>query len=276
MSSGTPITIDFGSTVAIDTSLNTMPTLPAAATASTTGDHVKVTFNWHDGSGNGSWKNLFAFKTDSIDLGDGDIGTADIQMDVSLNAFYTSNFISDETNTTLTDGDGATPTNVTGGHIPAPSGGAQSVAREYVRYIAEEIFGRVNSADLFSNEGSLVTDVEGQHTDVLADIKTSLTPTDYTQNQVNTNPLWLVMSQLIANGDASGTRFDASGITLSDASGAVMNNSTLGEGWKYMPLTDGDKLVFSIDFASIAASAHGIGENDIPSRKYKIEITLKD
>ena len=56
-------------------------------------------------------------------------------MDVSLNAFYTSNFISDETNTTLADGS-TTPANVTGGHIPAPTGGAQSIAREYVRYIA--------------------------------------------------------------------------------------------------------------------------------------------
>ena len=279
MSGNGNVTIDFGSTLAIDSSLNTMPTLPAVASSTTTGDHVKVTFDWYDGSGNGSWKKLFAFKSDSIDLADND--AADITMDIVANNFYTANFISDESNTTLSSGS-TTPTNVTGDVIPAPTGGAQSIAREYVRYIAEEIFGKANMADLFANEAALVTDVENQHNDngvgVLPDIKTALAPSGYETLHDATNPSWLVMTQLLAVGDASGTRFDASNNTLTAVGTDTLDSAgaSPGDDWYYMPLLENDKLVFSVDFASISAASHGIGENDVPNRKYKIEITLKN
>lgn len=279
MSGNGNVTIDFGSTLAIDSSLNTMPTLPAVASSTTTGDHVKVTFDWYDGSGNGSWKKLFAFKSDSIDLADND--AADITMDISAANFYTANFISDESNTTLTSGS-TTPTNITGGVIGAPTGGAQSIAREYVRYIAEEIFGKANMADLFANEAALVTDVENQHNNngvgILPDIKTALAPSGYETLHDATNPSWLVMTQLLAVGDASGTRFDSSNNPLEPATGDVLDGlgTSAGAGWYYMPLLENDKLVFSVDFASISAASHGIGENDVPNRKYKIEITLKN
>lgn len=279
MSGNGNVTIDFGSTLAIDSSLNTMPTLPAVATSSTTGDHVKVTFDWVEGTG-GSWKKLFAFKSDSVELTDV-AGADDITMDVVVANFYSNNFIADQTNTSFSSGS-TTPSNITGGVIAAPAGGDQSIAREYVRYIAEEIFGKANMADLFANEAALVTDVENQHDDngvgVLTDIKDKLAPTGYETTHANTNPAWLVMTQLLAVGDASGTRFDASGVSLTpvgtdelDSAGA----SPAGN-WHYMPLLADDKLVFSVDFASIPAASHGIGENEVPNRKYKIEITLKD
>jgi len=252
MSSGsTAVTIDFGTSIAPDATLGTTPTLPALASQTSTGE-VNVGFTWTDNQ-NGEWSKLFSFKTDSTDLTDISDNT-DILMEVNDSQFYSANFISDES------------VNLTAGtDTSAPIDSIdESIAKEYVRYLAKSIFGRTATADLFQNEEALVADISGSHTGILAAIKTALKPTNYTYLQSNENPAWLVLSALLNVDDA--TRFDESGITLADDS--------TNTGYKHMPLKAGDKLVFTVKYNQVNAATHGIGENDVGERTYKITITL--
>ena len=255
MSSGsTAVTIDFGTSIAPSATLGTTPTLPALASQTSTGE-VNVDFTWTDAT-NGEWSKLFSFKTDSTDLADISNNT-DILMEVDENQFYSANFISDSSVNLSAGTDSAAPID----------GIDESIAKEYVRHLAKEIFGRTATADLFQNEQALVSDIEGSHggaSGVLADIKTALKPTNYTYLQSNANPAWLVLSALL-NVD-SGTRFDEAGISL-----APDSNNT---GYKHMPLKAGDKLVFTVKYNQVLAATHGIGENDVPARTYKITVTL--
>jgi hypothetical protein len=255
MSSGTTaVTIDFGTSIAPSATLGTTPTLPALASQTSSGE-VNVGFTWTDNT-NGEWKKLFSFKTDSTDLTDISNNT-DILMEVNDSQFYSANFISSES-VALSPG---TDTSAPIDDID------ESIAKEYVRHLAKEIFGRTATADLFQNEEALVSDIEGSHgASVLADIKTALKPQNYAYLQSNANPAWLVLSALL-NVD-SGTRFDEAGINLVDDSSNT--------GYKHMPLKAGDKLVFTVKFNEVTAATHGIGENDVPARTYKITITLAD
>jgi hypothetical protein len=251
MSSGTTaVTIDFGTSIAPSATLGTTPTLPALASQTSSGD-VNVAFDWSDNT-NGEWSKLFSFKTDSTDLTDISNNT-DILMEVNDSQFYSDNFISDES------------VSLSSGSESVTDGIDESIAKEYVRHLAKGIFGRAGTADLFQNEEALVSDIEGSHgASVLADIKTALKPTNYTYLQSNANPAWLVLSALL-NVD-NGTRFDEAGITLADDSGNT--------GYKHMPLKAGDKLVFTVKYNEVLATTHGIGENNVSARTYKITITL--
>lgn len=259
MSSGSSVTIDFGDVISIDSSLNVMPTLPSSdQPTSTSGYHVDIALSWNDGT-NGYWSKLFMFKTDSSDLADISNNT-DILMDVSENEFYSGNVLND-TGASLSDGDSGTVTSSSGTNNEASNNNAAS---EYIRYIAEQIFGRANSADIFQNEAALATDAGAQWTDILADIKTALKPSNYTYLQDNTNPAWIVMSKLL--NDTAGTRFDNSdGLTLT---------GTGNTDQYFMPLKVGDVLRFSINFAEIPKTTHGIGDNAVAARKYRVSITL--
>ena len=261
MSSGSSVTIDFGDVISIDSSLNVMPTLPASDQPTATASyHVDISLNWTDGT-NGYWSKLFMFKTDSGDLADISNNT-DILMDVSENEFYSGNVLND-TNASLSDGDAGSVTTSSGTSTDASNNNAAS---EYIRYIAEQIFGRANSADLFQNEAALATDAGAQWTDILADIKTALKPGNYTYLQDNTNPAWIVMSKLL--NDTAGTRFDESnGLTLT---------GTGTSDQYFMPLKAGDVLQFSINFAEIPSTTHGIGDNTVAARKYRVTINLAE
>jgi len=252
------ITIDFGDTLLTSQTLATMPTLPATVSGTSTGD-IDVSFNWSDSAGNGKWSELFTFKTDSSDLADFASGiTTDVEMDACSNKFYTANFLDDDA-LYLADG--------TGSLVDTTAGTGNTIAEEYVRYLASEIFGANGRADLFHNEAALVSDITGSHSGasgVLANIKAKLDNASAT-DQASTNPLWIVMSNLL--NDASGIRFDV----------GAPNASTLvsaGSAGHYMPLKAGDKLVFSLNFNAVTASTHKIGDNDVGARKYKITMTL--
>lgn len=253
------ITIDFGDTLLTSQTLATMPTLPASVSGTSTGD-IDVAFNWSDAGGNGKWSELFTFKTDSSDLADFASGvTTDVEMDACSNKFYTANFLDDDT-VTLADG--------TASLVDTTAGTGNTIAQEYVRYLAKSIFGADGRADLFHNEAALVSDITGSHaggSGVLANIKAKLDASSNHTDQASTNPLWIVMSNLL--NDASGIRFDV----------GAPNASTLvsaGDKGHYMPLKAGDKLVFSLNFNGVDATTHKIGDNDVGARKYKITMTL--
>lgn len=275
-------TIDFGSTVDVSTSIDTMPELHTLMTQSTTAD-AKITFNWWNGANTGGeWKKLFAYKTDSSDLTDA--SNVDVAMDVCSNRFYNKNFLSQEKGGDVPDASYAYQIFSDQKLLLGNTSVSESAAREYVRFLANEIFGKDNMADLFQNEAELVTSAQNAHTTALTNVRTQLDSAPATV-QLNSNPLWLVMTALL--NDASGTRFDNSGETHDVVASSDVTNdfftldSHNGSGpVHYMPLRHDDVLIFKVTFDAISAGGgsgqHGIGQNDVQTRSYKVEITLKD
>lgn len=249
------VQIDFGSTISVSHTMTAVASLPDAPTESTTGDHVNVAFTWADGT-NGSWKELFTFKTDSVDLTNA--AADDIAYKTNQNEFYSANILS-ATDFTLSNGS-------TGdGVVAAPTGGDQSVANEFVRKMANTIFGRADAADLLSNETELVADITddwgtGSDSKMLNDIRDALIPTGYETDQGDTNPGAIVLNTLI-NDSNSQSRFIDANLTA----------STTDSTYNQIPLEAGDELVFSV---TINAATHSIGTNEVGARKYKFVVTL--
>ena len=248
------VQIDFGSTISVSHTMDAVAELPTTPAESTTGDHVNVAFTWTDGT-NGSWKELFTFKTDSVDLTD--VAANDIGYKTNQDEFYSANILS-ATDFTLSNG-------ASGTVVAAPTGGDQSVANEFVRKMANTIFGRENAADLLSNEADLVSDITGQwgtgsDTKMLKDIRDALIPSGYETAQGDANPGAIVLNTLI-NDSNSQSRFIAANLTASTTDGT----------YNRIPLEAGDELVFSV---TINAAAHSIGSNAVAPRKYKYVVTL--
>ena len=251
------VQIDFGSTISVEHTMTAVASLPDAPTESTTGDHVEVAFTWTDGS-EGSWKELFVFKTDSVDLTNA--AADDIQYKTHSSEFYSANILS-ATGFTLSNGGGTV--------VAAPIGGDQSVANEFVRKMANTIFSRENAADLLSNEAELVSDITddwgtGTDSKMLNDIRDALTPTGYETAQGDTNPGAIVLNTLINDSSSQG-RFVSASLTASTTTGSTDYNR--------IPLAAGDELVFSV---TINAAAHNIGSNAVAARKYKFVVTLSE
>lgn len=251
------VQIDFGSTISVSHTMIEAADLPTTPTESTSGDHVNVAFNWTDGT-NGSWKELFTFKTDSIDLTN--TAVDDIVYQTNVSEFYSSNILS-ATGFTLSDG-----SSVGASVVAAPTGGTQSVANEFVRKMANTIFARANAADLLSNEAELVADITndwgtGSDNKMLNDIHNALTPTGYETTQTESNPGAIVLNTLIRDSNSQG-RFIQSSLA----------SSTTDSEYNRIPLEEDDELVFSV---TIKAAAHTIGTNSVADRKYKFVVTLK-
>ena len=249
------VQIDFGSTISVSHTMTEVAALPATPAESTTGDHVNVAFTWTDGT-NGSWKELFTFKTDSIDLTN--TAADDIGYKTNQDEFYSANILSATTGFTLSNG-------ASGTVVTAPTGGDQSVANEFVRKMANTIFGRENAADLLSNEAELVADITndwgtGSDSKMLNDIRDALIPSGYETVQGDTNPGAIVLNTLI-NDSNSQSRFITANLTASTTDGT----------YNRIPLEAGDELVFSV---TINAAAHSIGSNAVAARKYKFVVTL--
>ena len=252
------VQIDFGSTISVSHTMTAVASLPDTPAESTTGDHVNVAFSWSDAGSNGSWKELFVFKTDSVDLTNA--AADDIQYKTHSSEFYSANILS-ATDFTLTSGSSGTV-------VAAPTGGDQSVANEFVRKMANTIFGRDNAADLLSNEAELVADITndwgtGSDSKMLNDIRDALIPTGYETAQGDTNPGAIVLNTLI-NDASSQSRFIDS-LTASTTTGSTDYNR--------IPLQAGDELVFSV---TINAATHNIGSNAVDARKYKFVVTLAE
>lgn len=249
------VLIDFGSTISVTHTMSEAAALPTTPTESTSGDHVNVAFDWTDGT-NGSWKELFTFKTDSIDLTDAP--SDDIVYQTNSTQFYSANILS-ATGFTLSSSSDTV--------VAAPTGGTQSVANEFVRKMANTIFARANAADLLSNEADLVSDITdrwgtGSDDKMLNEIRDALTPSGYATTQTQSNPGALVLNKLINDSNSQG-RFIQSSLT----------QSTEDNNYNRIPLAVDDQLVFSV---TIRAAAHTIGSNTVADRKYKFVVTLKE
>ena len=250
------VEIDFGDTLAITYDSAIAPTLPSAVTPATaTTADIELAVTWQDGT-NGKWSELFQFKTDSTDLANA--SATDINMKVDTAQFYSGNFI--EQAGTISSGG---------------TDGKTMMADEYVCWTAFEIFGITGRADMFDNEEELVTHVKNQHSnngvadkdDILTLLKSKLSDSTHLTNQNNTNAAWLVMSKLINATDTNeraGGRFDD----------AQLSEDTNNTGYYHMPLKAGDTLTFKVGFNEVTAATHGIGNNAVRARSYKVVLTL--
>lgn len=298
----TTIDFDFGDYFSLTGTVAT-PLLGAAeALTDVTNQDCTLNLTWSKAGGLGDWSKLFAFKTDSTDLANVadatdivmDISTVQLKWASSVNLFdvRASNPHATGTSNDTTDygaslvaatGDvrKAGPAGSVGNNLPA---GHTTIAKDYVRQMAHDIFAREGAADLFSNEAEMVSEASalygttaGFAKAIMDKFKTSAV------TQVNGNPLWVIMSGLlniVDSGDKA-ARFTA---------GTFANNYKVAAGEKfhfnttavdtgvnqyyYMPLIVGDTMSFIVTFNTVTAITHGIGANDCAAVKYKIKLTL--
>lgn len=113
---------------------------------------------------------------------------------------------------------------------------AQDLARDYVRYLAHELFNTVMGVDLFDNEEELRANLNARSRESLNAKLLELAaygPLSATNN--STNPSMKLLKQIIKN-DAD--RFSDAGISFINVSG------TAEEQWYKMPLVAGDVICF--------------------------------
>jgi hypothetical protein len=309
----TSLTLDFGDYFLTSGASISNPTIGAASTLTDVGS-IDCTLNltWASGGALGNWKELFAFKTDSYDLSDTttadpNVLAADMVMDIcqnhlkwasSINLFdvKASNPNASGTSNNTVEYSAALTGDVRNAG-PAGTGGVDlaaghtTIAKDYVRAMAKDIFAREGAADLFNNEATLASEASAIYgtsagfSKKILDKFTGVTAdTGSATTQVLANPLYVIMSNLLAH-DA-GARFTASTFTNAPASGGykvaagktfkfntTAVNTTTNQ-YYYMPLKVDDKISFVCQFDAVAAAGHGIGTNNVALRKYKIILTL--
>lgn len=245
------VQVDFGDALSVSHQMIEAAKLPAPPETVTIDDHVVVAFTWTDGT-NGSWKELFTMQTTS--------GSSTITFKTNTTQFYSGNILSSSSGFSLTSG------SIGSGVVPAPTGGVQSVANEFVRKMANTIFQREGAADLLSNEAELVSDITdnwgtGSDGKLLNDIRDALAPANYENDKTDSNPAAIVLNTLKTNSETQ-NRFNSS---------VDLETSTTDSNFERIPVRAGDQFIFSI---TINAADHNIGSNTVAPRKYKFIITL--
>jgi hypothetical protein len=245
------VQVDFGDALSVSHQMIEAAKLPTPPSEVTIDDHVVIAFTWTDGT-NGSWKELFTMQTTP--------GSSTITFKTNTTQFYSANILSSSSGFSLTSG------SIGSGVVPAPTGGVQSVANEFVRKMANTIFQREGAADLLSNEAELVADITndwgtGSDGKLLNDIRDALAPANYENDKTDSNPAAIVLNTLKTNSSTQ-NRFNSS---------VDLEASTTDPNFERIPLQSEDELIFSV---TINAAAHSIGTNTVAARKYKFIITL--
>ena len=255
----TAIDFDLGS-LTTDATLDTAPTLPTFTADATTGHVATVELEWSKATDD--YAQLFSFKTDSADLAD-DIDNTDITFGTDKTKWYSGDFLSTDYDA-ITYESGATTLN-TG------ESANLNIAGEFVRHVAQQIFGGQQAADVFNNEATLLSDTKALYTTLNSAIDTKL-DTSNTQGasgtRSNTNFAWQVFSKMLGDQQARVL--------------TVINGRSSASDTMYVPLAVGDSISFSVtlkfsanaDGNGASNSNHGIGSNAVADRKYKIKLNL--
>ena len=277
-----PLTFDFGQLAVDSTVTFNTPLLHSFTDASSGNSNVVVDLNWYKSQGD--WSNLFTYKTttDDLDLSFNlmDISSTDILYGTNKARWYNSNFIKDPSSV-LSSGMLSSGTAIEG---------ENSIGRELLFNIANDIFGTFGSVDMFSNESAMLTDITrdssgGCYHKLNENIQTKLDDSNElggAGSRSSKNFAHQALTQILNHqpgGDASASRstkaldaFDASGGTNASE---VVNN---------VPLEPDDIIVFTVevhptfnaDDTGATSNNHSIGMNPVNSRKYKIRLTLKN
>jgi len=245
------VTINLG-TLSVDGTVTTTPTLPTTLDSVVSGHVATVAGEWSKGT-HGDYTKLFSFKTNGKDLDD--VVSTDTSYKSDPTKWCSLNYLSGLS--LAYEGDA-----IKFNELPAEGNAHNDIAGDFVRHIAAEILGSVSGADTFSNEAALVTAVKSAATlkTINDNITTKLGSTGNT-TQDNGNIAFRAFTAVAAGDD---DRFKD---IFSGADGADKE--------VFLPLQADDIIYFGVTLKLSSASNHGIGDNVVADRKYRIKLTLK-
>ena len=197
------------------------------------------------------FQNLFQFFTDSEDIDN--INGTDIKYKVVHNNLININVDADAT--------------VTVNPINAISGINNSVTFDFVRYLAQSLFGTDSGTDLFSNELELRQDISGNfNSELNAKLEDLEGDGILLTDDTPISPTQTIISYLLKT-DPS--RFQNLIQYATDA-------EPLAGSWYKSPLIDGDIINFKVTINPAVDQELLTGlDNPIPSRSYLFKCTLK-
>lgn len=146
----------------------------------------------------------------------------------------------------------------------------QSVAKNYVRQLAKDMFGVSGTADIFTNEADLAQEVTDEDTDINTAIKNAL-GTDGASVAISTDS---VSSELFAQkyGETNGSTAWVSGFA-GDFADAIDDGNGVYE--LEFPFEQGDKLVFGVEYTRADTTLGGITKTAANlEQKYKITLNV--
>ncbi len=260
--SSLPLVFDFGTVFKVTETMLLAPELPVGVDITATTGDVDVGFTWTDAaasSGSGLWSELFTYKSSADDF----VDTLSSDIDYGTN---TSEWFTDNLMTTTAD------------TINGKTGGS-TIAKEMLLYVAETIFGKSGSMDMFQNEEDLLSAVEAKNTALTDAIDSLLNDSNTNGTNANregsSNFAYQALTRILASGagDADSRATDALTAFASRAASDTL---------MYVPFIAGDKLIFSFvltpsfnaDGGTASSSNHGIGINPVAARTYKVTLTL--
>ena len=252
---------DFGNqfTAVLDSTLTTPELHSALAVTASEDAHINVAIDWSKGS-EGDWSQLFKYKTTADDFVDSE--ATDLVYGTNTTEWYTSNLMS--ATATLSNGTGTLPTV-----------SCDTIAKELLAQIAKQIFGQEGAMDLLKNEAAMLSSCEGINTAISTAIDTLLDASEVkgaAGEKDTLNFAYQALTKILANepGAADGS--------ATSRSVAAMAAHTAGQ-FNFVPFIAGDTIVFTIAISpkfggSSTNNGHGIGDNTVAQRKYKITLTL--
>jgi hypothetical protein len=282
----TNIDFDLGTLAGLSAyTLSVLPTLQVHQANASTGSHVDCSFNWSKStaSGQGNWENFMSYTSNDDDLTDasGIVATDDITYFTFKSEWYTGNYMSETPLDGLHAGTGP-------GVITSGSYTPTSIGDELTLHIGKSIFGSVGGLDMLSNEEAFTANVKSESfTQLSASIDGLLNtasgsdaggtvdaPGGNSGNTLinNQNFAYKILAQIMS---VENRKLDA-------IAKFVSGSGTTSGTHQKMPFIAGDTITFTIaitptfNFSDTvpASNNHGIGNNGVPERKYKIKLVL--
>ena len=276
----TTIDFDLGTLAAVADSNLLTPLLQQHSANASSGSDVDCSFNWNcqDPSHN-DWKEFMSYTSNDDDLTD--ISSTDITYFTFKTEWYGGDYMSDSTTLIA----GADSVQVSGSYVPT------TIGDELTMHIGKNIFGAVGGLDMLSNEVDFTANVKSESkTQLDIEIDTLLVASSGgdaggtiaipgtnggNQTRDNANFAYKILSHIMHVEDRKQAAIAA----------FISGGGTTKDTHVKMPFIAGDTITFTIKvqpkFDGVttgiyADNAHGIGTNQVPSRKYKITLHLTD
>tara|TARA_B110000858_G_scaffold16174_1_gene16334 strand:+ start:3441 stop:4262 length:822 start_codon:yes stop_codon:yes gene_type:complete len=271
-------TIDFdlgGLNVSISHDLIANPTFDTAPTETALAANVNIRLPW--ATSQGDWDTMFTYKTVTDDFVD--TATSDILYTSDSTGWYTGNLMTD---VGVSSG-GVAGTGLTSGTravqaIPEMPVVENIISKDLLAHIAYEIFGQNLGLDMFSNEATMLADLQKTSSgSCMADIEAAINTLFTTSNTAglagtkdSTNfahhILTGIMAETTDRRDTAVAAYDTDG----------------GQGTDHnVPLIAGDTISFSITIqptfsaSDTNGTGHGIGSQTVRPRIYKVTLVLE-
>jgi len=263
-----PIVFDFGTTFFFETSADiTTPLLHAPSTVTSATGNVDVSFNWTKAQGD--WSTMFKFRAMGATEDFDDVANTDISYNTYTDNWYNGNLMTGTPTGMVTGSD------TTKGTVMNTA----SIAKDMFTKIGYDIFGVAGGLDLFSNEAAVMTSIEGINSDLDTAVDALLDASDTAGSSAViatrtgvTNFAYQALTTILAKDK---------GVLLSRSQAAIDLFTADPTAVYNVPLLADDHIVFTITInpkfgGAQTAASHGIGDNPVESRKYRITLHLKN